>query len=142
MTAPVIGDTPIVSLEVGDLVLEHLNAMVLATDEHDVRPVPVRFKVKVAVVDLGDRHGGDAFLSHQLADEIGGDHEQQHGVDPPQPELAHAMTGAHPEGGGDHDRGHHCGEDRKVDIAQGITREIRRAPSSHDGADGGNRAGH
>ena len=24
MTAPVIGDTPIVSLEVGDLVLEHL----------------------------------------------------------------------------------------------------------------------
>src|SRR5262245_1244598 len=53
-------------------------------------------------------------LAHQFADEIGGDHEQQHGIDSAQPHLAEPMAGTNADRRSDQDGRHHRGEDRQV----------------------------
>jgi hypothetical protein len=83
-----------------------------------------------------------AYIQRELAHEIERDHEHQHGVDAAQPRLAQPLPRAHPDRRRDQDSRHHGGEDREIDIAERIGRQVLGAPAANDRADGGNGARH
>jgi hypothetical protein len=39
-----------------DLILEHVDGMVLPMDKHNVEPIPLQLVVKLAIVDTHNRH--------------------------------------------------------------------------------------